>query len=414
MLHALRLHDYRSFADSGRIELSDVNIFIGPNSAGKSNIMTAIELALYTTERSGAGPLALAQVTSFGSFDSILRRPGKNRKSDNAEFALVYEWENFGARFMLRRAPSTGATVVHRAEYFNRDSPDKAVLRAEATDYEASEYRGHDDTKLKGQIIFAHGVPLRLQENKPRSASRVGSVAYPAFEFNTLRDTMIVRPHRPVPRSVYVLDDPMMNVDDSRLISDLLRLWSEDGDSKARTTIVENLQTMKLAVDIEARTIGRRKGPRTAEIRVSPRKKSEAATLADVGYGVSQILPLLSHDAQLTRGNLVAYQPEAHLHPLAQSRLADVFVASAERGNKVYVETHSEHLVTRLQALVAAGLDPAKVRVFCVEHDGKQSVVTTMIFDKQGIPKTRWPKGFLDTGLDLARDLAAKRREKTP
>jgi hypothetical protein len=66
--------------------------------------------------------------------------------------------------------------------------------------------------------------------------------------------------------------------------------------------------------------------------------------------------------------------------------------------------------VLRLQTLVAAGLDPAKVRVFCVEHDGKQSVVTTMTFDKQGIPKTRWPKGFLDTGLDLARDLAEQRK----
>lgn len=410
MLHALRLHDYRSFADSGRIELSDVNIFIGPNSAGKSNVMTAIELALFNMSQAPRGPLVLSQVPSFGSFDSILRRPGKHRKSKDAEFALVYEWEEFGGRFVLRRSPSTGAAVVHRAEYFARSSPDKVVYIVEASDAEGSTYQRPGMTTHPRMVHFLYGAPF---QNQAKTDRRGGSSPGGPFGPNPQRDTVIVRPHRPVPRSIYVLDDPLMHADDSRLISDLLRLWSDEGDSKARATIIENLQTMKLAVGIEARTIGRRSGPRTAEIRVSPRKKTEAATLADVGYGVSQILPLLSHDAQLASGNLVAYQPEAHLHPLAQSRLADVFVASAARGNKVYVETHSEHLVLRLQALVAAGLDPDKVRVFCVEHDGKQSVVTTMTFDKHGIPKARWPKGFLDTGLDLARDLAAKRREKT-
>jgi len=408
MLQTLRLHGYRSFADSGRIDLSDVNIFIGPNSAGKSNIMTAIELALLNMGTASTGPLMLSQIPSFGSFDSILRRPTKQRRSDDAEFSLTYEWEKFGARFTLRRAPATGSTIVHQAEYFANSSPNKILLTVVAADGEGEEYRSSGGIGHSKRIIFVRGVPLSVVGERKGIASKATGFFGP----NPRRDTVVVRPHRPVPRSVYVLDDPLMHADDSRLISDLLRLWSDDSDGRARATIVENLQTMKLAVDIEARTLGRRKGPRTAEIRVAPRKKSDVATLADVGYGVSQILPLLSHDAQLADGNLVAYQPEAHLHPLAQSRLADVFVASAARGNKVYVETHSEHLVLRLQTLVAAGLDPAKVRVFCVEHDGKQSIVTTMTFDKDGIPKVRWPKGFLDTGLDLARDLAAQRREK--
>ncbi|MBK7823674.1 AAA family ATPase [Nannocystis sp.] len=404
MLHALRLHDFRSFADSNRIELADVNVFIGPNSAGKSNIMTAIELALLSTGSPAPGPLAISQVPSFGSFDSILRRPGKNRKSADAEFSLIYEWDKFTARFALRRSPSSGSTIVHHADYSAR-LPPGTVEKIEAIDAEGSAYRSTDRGKKTAQVTFFGGAPVFFQ--------RSGAVGSLIRAGEPPQETMIVRPQRPVPRSVYVLDDPMMHADDTRLISDLLRLWSDDANSVARATIVENLRTMKLAVDIDARPLGQRKGPRTAEIRVSPRRKTEAATLADVGYGVSQILPLLSHDAQLKRGNLIAYQPEAHLHPLAQSRLADVFVASADRGNKVYVETHSEHLVLRLQTLVAAGLDPARVRVFCVEHDGKQSVITTMSFDQHGVPKARWPRGFLDTGLDLARDLAEQRR-RTP
>lgn len=407
MLHAVRLHDFRSFADSARIGLADVNIFIGPNSAGKTNIMTAIELALLNTGTVPWVPLNISQIPSFGSFDSILRRPGAHRRSAEAEFSLFYEWEEFSQRFYFRRTPSAGSTYIHRVEYFAKSPPSKKLFTAEAADAEGNTYYSADDRKRSKKLLFSGGAPLRFVNSEQLSVTLV-----PGLTPTSRSDTVVVRPHRPVPRSVYVLDDPMMHADDSRLVSDLLRLWSDEGDSQARSIIVQNLQTMHLAVAVEARTLGRRTGPRTAEIRVSPRHKRDTATLADVGYGVSQILPLLSNDAQLNAGNLVAYQPEAHLHPLAQSRLADVFVASASRGNKVYVETHSEHLVMRLQTLVAAGLDPDKVRVFCVEHDGKQSLVTTMSFDENGVPHERWPKGFLDTGLDLARDLAAKRGRK--
>ena len=53
-----------------------------------------------------------------------------------------------------------------------------------------------------------------------------------------------------------------------------------------------------------------------AEVLVTPQDKGRAVTLADVGYGVSQVLPFLSQDAQSVNKNLIVYQPEAHLHPL--------------------------------------------------------------------------------------------------
>ena len=206
-----------------------------------------------------------------------------------------------------------------------------------------------------------------------------------------------------------------MSADDRRLIDDLLRLWSSEEDPEARQRIVDNLETMTLAADLDVRTVARSQGTQLVEVLVKPREHGRTATLADVGYGVSQVLPLILQDAQSVNDNLLVYQPEAHLHPLAQSRLADVFVASVKRGNRAYIETHSEHLVLRLQALIAGGeIDPERVRVFCVEHDGKKSNVYPMLFDARGVPKTPWPKGFLDTGLELARDLAQRRQSRPP
>jgi hypothetical protein len=228
-------------------------------------------------------------------------------------------------------------------------------------------------------------------------------------------EPIIVHPHRPVPRSIYVFDDPLMSGEDRRLIDDLLRVWSNEEGLEARRRIVNNLRTMALAADIDVRTVARSGGTKLVEVRVKPRERGRAATLADVGYGVSQVLPLILQDAQFADRNLLVYQPEVHLHPLAQSRLADVFVASVKRGNRAYIETHSEHLVLRLQALIAGGeIEPERVRVFCVEHDGKKSNVHPMLFDERGVPLTPWPKGFLDTGLELARDLAQRRLSRPP
>ncbi len=82
MLRALRLEHFRSFVDTGRVELADLNVFIGPNSAGKSSLMTIIELALQTGIDMGSstGPLPLERVPSFMSFDAVMRRNGPKRK----------------------------------------------------------------------------------------------------------------------------------------------------------------------------------------------------------------------------------------------------------------------------------------------------------------------------------------------
>jgi hypothetical protein len=428
MLRAIHLENFRSFADSGRIELSDLNVFIGPNSAGKSNLMTVIELALTGPPRvSSPQPLILDQVPSFASFDSVVRRNGSVRARSPDEFSIVLDYSNdllsstWRQRYVFRKSSTSGAAFVHRAQYGPEgQSP---VVSAEAMDPRGGEYRFPaltapgpiEDWKVS---FLKSGASAHRDEklDGPRGArgAAVTTIFY-GVEGVHGGEPIIVRPHRPVPRSIYVFDDPLMSTDDRRLIDDLLRLWSNEDGREARRRILDSLKTMTLAADIDVRTVARGQGTQLVEVRVKPRERGRAATLADVGYGVSQVLPLLLQDAQSADSNLLVYQPEVHLHPLAQSRLADVFVASVKRGNRAYIETHSEHLVLRLQALIAGGeIDPDRVRVFCVEHDGKKSNVHPMLFDERGIPQTPWPKGFLDTGLELARDLAQKRQSRPP
>ena len=85
--------------------------------------------------------------------------------------------------------------------------------------------------------------------------------------------------------------------------------------------------------------------------------------IADVGFGVSQVLPVLVALLIAEPGQLVYLeQPELHLHPRAQANLAQPLIDAANRGVKVVVETHSDLLLTRIKTLVAEeAIDPAKL-----------------------------------------------------
>ncbi len=79
--------------------------------------------------------------------------------------------------------------------------------------------------------------------------------------------------------------------------------------------------------------------------------------LTDVGFGVSQILPVLVLLYYVPEDSIVLMeQPEIHLHPSVQSALADLMLAVAEhRRVQIIVESHSEHLLRRFQRRVAEG-----------------------------------------------------------
>jgi len=134
------------------------------------------------------------------------------------------------------------------------------------------------------------------------------------------------------------------------------------------------------------------------------RRNGAALASSDVGYGVSQILPLIVQASTLSEGILLVEQPELHLHPAMQANIGSLF-AETIKGNpqaQIVAETHSEHLIRRIQRLVGlgrskGGLDPADVSIICVEQDRNGVSFHTQIpLNRQGNFMVRWPGGFFD------------------
>jgi len=98
-------------------------------------------------------------------------------------------------------------------------------------------------------------------------------------------------------------------------------------------------------------------GSNIYQVLVKRTQYSPEVLITDVGFGVSQVLPVITLCYYAPRGSVVVLeQPEIHLHPSVQAGLADVFLHAAKtQGIQILVESHSEHLLRRLQRRVAEG-----------------------------------------------------------
>ncbi len=122
----------------------------------------------------------------------------------------------------------------------------------------------------------------------------------------------------------------------------------------------------------------------------------------DVGFGLSQVLPVVVQLLGNRERLILIEQPEIHLHPRMQSRLTDILVSSvAHNGNQLLIETHSEHLALRAQRRIrekVIGLDELGISYVGVGSEG--SFVKEIELSADGQMLTPWPGGFFDEKFD--------------
>ena len=127
----------------------------------------------------------------------------------------------------------------------------------------------------------------------------------------------------------------------------------------------------------------------------------DLVSLADVGLGLSQVMPVLAAlQAAQPHHLVVIEQPELHLHPRGIHKLAGVIVEAVNRGVRVIMETHSELLLLGVQTMVAQGhLDPKLVSLnwFSLDEDG-HSLIHQAEIEQDG-SFGDWPVDFLDVEL---------------
>ena len=152
------------------------------------------------------------------------------------------------------------------------------------------------------------------------------------------------------------------------------------------------------------------------QAKIVTRENSSEVLLTDVGFGVSQVLPVITLLLYVPEeSTVILEQPEIHLHPLAQAGLADVLIhAAMHRRVQVILESHSEHLLLRLQRRIAEqGIAAGEVKLYFCDIRRGASALTPLAVDLlERIDN--WPEHFMGDAFGEAAEAERARLSRIP
>jgi len=168
--------------------------------------------------------------------------------------------------------------------------------------------------------------------------------------------------------------------------------------------LIKALKSLKLINSLKAKYL--RDG--MINVLVKTKNKFPYSSIIDVGFGISQFLPILVADIQLPNDStLIVSQPEIHLHPSAQSLYGMYITKKIKETNKNYIiETHSEYFLNRLRLEIVKGnLKPSDISIYFFDDSKEDIIKYEIVFTEKGSIKNA-PKNFFKTYMIDVLDIA--------
>lgn len=429
-MKALSLEGYKSFFGRQLIRLAPVTIFAGANSSGKSSAIQPLLLMKQTIESQyDPGTLLLSGANiKFTSFEQMLsKRAGATQKKDFTVGVQLDQDSNISVTYSRKGEYGIDITLVTLI------GPNKLSLRfKEDTVFNAEESRTLSqlspavtaiEKEFKKQKFplktLWQTVPGRCFPDIAFGHTGIGQFS----EFERIRalgklrkeiaDIIHIQGLRGNPERTYLstarigASFPGVFTD---YVASALQRWQEDHDEKLEA-IGTDLKRLGLSWKVETKAVH----DTQVEIKVSrlpvPTRGGarDLVNLADVGLGVSQVLPMLVALKVAKKGQVVFIeQPEIHLHPRAQYELAGIVLNATKQGVNVWLETHSASLLRALQTKVAEGeLDQEDLALNWFHRDADTGFTVVRTADVTPLGQYGgWPVDFDDVSLNIERTFA--------
>ena len=260
----------------------------------------------------------------------------------------------------------------------------------------------HQLSNIEGQSEGANALAkyLRSRENSESSIFGPWNIWHTISAFST-------SPIRSRPKGTYDPTREFYDPEGGDLPMELMRTGANQKKAweALRTQLVEFGVSSGLFENIEMKNLGQSLG---APFQLKVKVRGPSSNIVDVGYGVSQILPILVRilNPYVLKGHtsfFLLQQPEVHLHPKAQAELSSLLTQLAAKGNQSFiVETHSDNILDRARIEIRDGnIRPEDVSLIYLEPKGRTVQVHNIGFDKDG-KSNRSPdalQGFLSKGV---------------
>ena len=473
MLHEIGLRNFKAFGpNTQKAPLSKINLIFGPNSGGKSSIIQAL---LLLKQSRGDDPFSAGRAeeptgklrprgefVDLGSYGALIH---KHDTSQSLGIHLAYEGQGVSRDSRQGRRLLTTDRITSNMTF-------RGMNPGAATDFTGFEYRlVHDDRTLfdsRWESVVDH------DDNRySKRELRIGSIdvspdliaisdngflpyiyvpgltpeggvlwenatSHPPFVdllekldadlgphlLNILRSTSSGRSYDNMLDSIVYLGPLRSNPERIYTVQRMDRASTGVRGEYTHELLSSDSRFVQLAnhwfdlfeipymitvdsfgvVDVTGEYIS---------IGLVDRRTNTKVTLADVGFGINQLLPIIVEALTPPPRRspffpinpiICVEQPEIHLHPKLQAVIADLIISTAlaARGKQWIVETHSELLMRRFQRRIAEGMvapeDVSVIYVEPIEYVGSQ--IRHLELDEYGDFKHEWPGGFFEEGYD--------------
>ena len=406
------MEEVRCFAERQTLEIRPLTFLVGENSTGKTTALACFQvLANYLQ---GKGVDFNSHPYTMGTFRDIVRGSKKREKN----FQLGFTYKNYNEDIQVTVdlvekkegiEPSVNSVVTKLTDgeiIIHPDAIDNEI-RLDSFDEKQNQYRilcGVDILKETPFFFFFRsyffGGTSKEEIAFSRYLKKKGEAfrAYQPWDIFQTLSVYSTSPIRSQPKRTY---DPTREFNDPEGSDVPMLLMRIEATQKPtwealKARLVEFGKNSGLFQNIQIKKLG---GSLGAPFQLKFKVRGPTSNIIDVGYGVSQILPILVHvlnadvsDYSPMTPYFLFQQPEVHLHPRAQAELSSLLVALTGNGNQSFiVETHSDYMIDRARIEIIRGnISPEDVSLIYFEPKGNIVKVHNISFDKManmvGVP----------------------------
>jgi hypothetical protein len=391
-LHQIEIDNFRCFKKTGRVPIAPLTLLVGENSTGKSSFLAAVRLAWESTFGEKQ-PDFNEEPFQLGSYDQVAHfRGGKAGRAksfsltisrhvpNRPELRVSTTFERRGAQpVVASQRLVSGDVDISASSSPEVDEPQRVSVTVGGQEIpQATERHGPIRWPSVGLleweyllINLAFGGILGLERSSPQVETLRGlRLAFSEWRSSYGGRPFAAAPVRMKPQRTYdpVSDAPSPEGSHIPIVMDQVFFRDKEEWKRLKQFLDSYGKPAGMFDSISIRSLGKTESdPFQVRLKIA----GPPVNLIDVGYGVSQVLPVLVSTALKSASHLFLFQqPEVHLHPRAQAELATVFASLVRnRRMQLVIETHSDYLVDRLRSSVREGkLDPNDVLILYFER----------------------------------------------
>ena len=400
----------RSLAGNQVVPIRPLTFLVGENSSGKSTLL-ATAACVFNEDRFPGRPPFNEPPFNLGTFETIATyKGGKYGRDETFTIGFLIDKEDKEIEVSATYANDQGrpGLIEYTAKsqlgsfqvnlkdqqasceltLLGKDGVKELQFRVRPSkkyydNFSATAFTGN----ITHSLLVAASTSDQLERLTPVSFEQISKFAR-SFR-SPFRETYSLSPIRSKPKRTYDEVSDEYSPEGDHIPSLLARIFNEESnDNGASLRLRKALTDFGTASGMFRELTVKRLGRSPSDpFQVQVTSGGPKVNLIDVGYGVSQSLPVIVQSIlRQEQSLLLIQQPEVHLHPRAQAALGSFFADLALLGQSTYIiETHSDYLIDRVRQEVARGkLKPEQVQILFFDRPKQDTTIYPISLDEMG------------------------------